>query len=113
LVDADALAEDSAYRPSAEGVDVISAFTFLPELVWGQRCSSCTCRRWEVWRTGKARAFRKKLNLRSKMSDGLSRRYTCSSIGKEFMIGLQHHFLASSAKILNKVTKRLQRAVVI
>ena len=35
-----------------------------PRLVWGQVCGSCSRRRrrWEVWRTGQAGVFRKKLN---------------------------------------------------
>jgi len=41
-----------------------------PRLVWGQVCGSCNRHRWGVWRTCQARVFRKKLNSRSKMSDG-------------------------------------------
>ena len=35
-----------------------------PRLVWCQVCGSCSRRRrrWEVWRTGQAGVFRKKLN---------------------------------------------------
>jgi len=33
-----------------------------PRLVWGQVCGSWNRHRWEVWRTGQAGVFRKKLN---------------------------------------------------
>jgi len=33
-----------------------------PRLVWGQVCGSYNRHRWEVWRTGQAGVFRKKLN---------------------------------------------------
>jgi len=33
-----------------------------PRLVCGQVCGSCSRHRWEVWRTGQAGVFRKKLN---------------------------------------------------
>ena len=50
--------------------------------ICGQVCGSCNRHRWEVWRTGQAGVFRKKLNLRSKMSDGWSCRVVSgSSIG--------------------------------
>ena len=38
-----------------------SAYIHL-RLVWSQVCGSCSRRRWEVWRTGQAGVFRKKLN---------------------------------------------------
>jgi len=33
-----------------------------PRLVWSQVCGSCSRHRWEVWCTGQAGVFRKKLN---------------------------------------------------
>ena len=37
-----------------------------PRLVWSQVCGSCSRRRWEVWHTGQAEVFRKKLNYEIK-----------------------------------------------